>query len=46
MLPTELGAMHGLETLIQLVQPSGSGYVIPAVTIHDTPALPLARPDD
>jgi hexosaminidase len=34
---TEVGAMHGLETLIQLVQPSGSGYVIPAVTIHDAP---------
>ena len=33
----EVGAMHGLETLIQLVQPSGSGYVIPAVAIHDTP---------
>jgi hexosaminidase len=35
--PTELGAMHGLETLIQLVQPNGSGYIIPSVTIHDTP---------
>jgi hexosaminidase len=35
--PNELGAMHGLETLIQLVQPHGSGYVIPAVTIHDVP---------
>ena len=34
---TEVGAMHGLETLIQLVEPNGSGYVIPAVTIHDTP---------
>ena len=46
---TELGAMHGLETLIQLVQPGrlvqpgglaqprGSGYVIPAVSIHDAP---------
>lgn len=33
----DLGAMHGLETLIQLVQPGGSGYFIPAVTIHDTP---------
>jgi hexosaminidase len=33
----EVGAMHGLETLIQLVQPSGSGYVIPAVAVHDTP---------
>ncbi len=35
--PNDLGAIHGLETLIQLVQPNGSGYVIPAVTIHDTP---------
>jgi hexosaminidase len=33
----ELGAMHGLETLIQLVQPDGNVYVIPAVTIHDVP---------
>lgn len=35
--PNELGAMHGLETLIQLVQPNGSGYTIPSVNIHDTP---------
>jgi len=35
--PNDLGAMHGLETLIQLVQPNGTGYVIPSVTIHDTP---------
>jgi hexosaminidase len=35
--PTEVGTMHGLETLIQLVQSSGAGYIIPAVTIHDTP---------
>lgn len=35
--PTEVGAMHGLETFIQLVQPGGSGYVIPAITLHDTP---------
>jgi hexosaminidase len=34
---TDVGAMHGLETLVQLVQPSASGYVIPSVTIHDTP---------
>jgi hexosaminidase len=34
---TELGAMHGLETLIQLVQPGSNGYFIPAVTIHDAP---------
>ena len=35
--PNELGAMHGLETLIQLVQSSGSGYVIPAIEIRDAP---------
>lgn len=35
--PTDVGAMHGLETLIQLVQPTAKGYVIPAVTIHDQP---------
>jgi len=34
---TELGAMHGLETLIQLVQPGSNGYFIPAVSIHDAP---------
>jgi hexosaminidase len=34
---TELGAMHGLETLIQLVQAGSNGYFIPAVSIHDAP---------
>ncbi|HEX5283212.1 MAG TPA: family 20 glycosylhydrolase [Bryocella sp.] len=34
---TDAGAMHGLETLVQLLQPTSGGYVIPAVTIHDTP---------
>jgi hexosaminidase len=34
---TDVGAMHGLETLMQLVQPDRTGYVIPAVSIHDTP---------
>ena len=34
---TELGAMHGLETLIQLVQLGSNGYFIPAVSIHDAP---------
>jgi hexosaminidase len=33
----ELGAMHGFETLIQLVQTNGRGYSIPAVSIHDVP---------
>ena len=35
--PTTLGAMHALETLVQLVQPAGSGYVVPAVTVEDRP---------
>lgn len=35
--PTTLGALHGLETLLQLVQPMGSGYVLPSVTVQDTP---------
>jgi hexosaminidase len=34
---SEVGAMHGLETLFQLVEPSGRSYMIPAVTIHDEP---------
>jgi hexosaminidase len=34
---TDVGAMHGLETLVQLIQPASNGYVIPAVTIHDAP---------
>lgn len=35
--PGDLGAMHGLETLIQLVQPGDGAYVIPSVTIQDAP---------
>ena len=35
--PTTTGAIHALETLLQLVQPSGSAYIIPAVTITDSP---------
>jgi hexosaminidase len=34
---TVVGAMHGLETLQQLVQSDASGYFLPAVSIHDTP---------
>ena len=38
--PTTTGALHALETLIQLVQPaqpSGTAYILPAVTITDSP---------
>lgn len=38
--PTVVGAMHGLETLVQLVQSSGSDYILPAVSIHDSPRFP------
>ncbi len=35
--PTTLGALHALETLLQLVQPQGSAYAIPSVSIQDSP---------
>ncbi len=34
---TVAGAMHGLETLTQLVQSDATGYFLPALSIHDTP---------
>jgi len=37
---TPLGVLHGLETFLQLVQPSGSGFSVPAVTIKDQPRFP------
>lgn len=35
--PTTLGALHAMETLLQLAQPGSGGYVIPSVTIQDSP---------
>ncbi len=35
--PTELGAMRGLQTLLQLVQPVDGGVVLPLVEIEDAP---------
>ena len=35
--PTTLGAMHALQTFLQLVQPSDTGFAVPAVVIHDQP---------
>ncbi len=37
---TTAGALHGLETLIQLAQVQGTGYVVPALTVNDTPRFP------
>ncbi len=38
--PTPLGVLHGLETFLQLVQPSATGFAVPAVTIKDQPRFP------
>jgi hexosaminidase len=35
--PSDLGALHGFQTLLQLVQSQPGGYTLPAVTISDTP---------
>jgi len=38
--PTPLGTMHGLQTLLQLVDVSTDGFAAPAVTIQDKPRFP------
>lgn len=38
--PTTLGALHGLQTFLQLVQISPGGYFVPAVHIEDQPRFP------
>ena len=38
--PTPLGILHGLQTFLQLVQPSATGFSVPAVTIKDQPRFP------
>ena len=35
--PTPLGALHGLETFLQLVEPTPAGFTVPVVTITDAP---------
>ncbi|HEV2463292.1 MAG TPA: family 20 glycosylhydrolase, partial [Acidobacteriaceae bacterium] len=37
---TDVGAMHGLQTFLQLVQAGGSSYIVPAVSIQDSPRFP------
>jgi hexosaminidase len=37
---TDLGALHGLETLLQLVQPASDRSIFPAVHIEDAPRFP------
>jgi hexosaminidase len=38
--PTPLGAMHGLQTFLQLVEVSLDGFAAPALTIQDKPRFP------
>lgn len=37
---TDIGALRGLETLLQLVQADEQGYFIPAIRIQDEPRFP------
>jgi hexosaminidase len=38
--PNPLGAMHGLQTLLQLVAITPDGFAAPAVTVDDSPRFP------
>ncbi|MBS1853072.1 MAG: family 20 glycosylhydrolase [Acidobacteria bacterium] len=38
--PTTLGAMHGLQTFLQLVRITPQGFATPAVSIQDKPRFP------
>ena len=38
--PTWLGVLHGLQTFLQLVQTTPTGFAVPAVTIKDQPRFP------
>ena len=38
--PTPLGALHGLQTFLQLVHVTPSGFAVSAVTIEDKPRFP------
>jgi hexosaminidase len=37
---TDLGAMHALQTILQLIQPQNSGYALPQIEISDQPRFP------
>src|SRR6185437_1902564 len=37
---TELGAMHGLQTFLQLVEATPAGFAVPVVSIQDVPRFP------
>src|SRR5690349_5697128 len=35
--PSPLGALHGLQTFLQLIEPTENGFAVPVVTIKDQP---------
>jgi hexosaminidase len=35
--PNALGALHGLQTFLQLIEPTAAGFAVPVITIHDQP---------
>ena len=39
---TPLGALHGMETFLQLAAPSKHGFAVPSVRIDDKPRFPCA----
>src|SRR5438552_8710310 len=38
--PTTLGALHGLQTFLQLVATASDGFAVPALSIQDKPRFP------
>jgi len=38
--PNPLGILHGLQTLLQLVAPTPTGFTVPALNIQDQPRFP------
>jgi hexosaminidase len=35
--PNALGTLHGLQTFLQLIEPTPAGFAVPVITIHDQP---------
>ena len=37
---TDFGALHGMQTILQLIEPTSTSYLLPAVHISDSPRFP------
>ena len=44
--PNALGALHGLQTFLQLIEPTPAGFAVPVITIQRPAPLCLAWPAD